>query len=334
MRHTLALTVGLLCAGLAAPAWGQTPTLTVYTYSSFTAEWGPGPAIEKAFEAECDCQLDYVSLEDGVTLLSRLQLEGVNTKADVVLGLDMNLMAEATATDLFAPHEAGLSHLTLPVEWTDDLFIPFDYGYFAFVYDKTRLAEPPESLDELVNGDAEEKILIQDPRTSTPGLGLLLWMKKVYGDEADAAWRKLQPRILTVSKGWSESYGLFMEGEAPMVLSYTTSPAYHQIAEEDDRFAAASFTEGHYLQIEVAGRVATSDNAELAQKFLDFVVSPGFQSTIPTGNWMYPVIALEDGLPPAFDTLVKPEEALLFTPEEVAANRKRWIDEWLAAMSQ
>jgi thiamine transport system substrate-binding protein len=334
MRHTLVLTAGLLCAGLAAPAWGQTPTLTVYTYSSFTAEWGPGPAIEKAFEAECGCQLDYVSLEDGVTLLSRLRLEGENTKADVVLGLDMNLMAEATATGLFAPHEADLSNLTLPVEWTDDLFVPFDYGYFAFVYDKTRLAEPPESLDELVNGNAEEKILIQDPRTSTPGLGLLLWMKKVYGDEADAAWRKLQPRILTVSKGWSESYGLFMEGEAPMVLSYTTSPAYHQIAEGDERFAAASFAEGHYLQIEVAGRVATSDNAALAKRFLDFVVSPGFQSTIPTGNWMYPVIALEDGLPPAFDTLVTPEESLLFTPEEVAANRKRWIDEWLAAMSQ
>jgi thiamine transport system substrate-binding protein len=198
MRRILTCLAGAISLGLSGAAQAETPTLTVYTYSSFTAEWGPGPSVEKAFEAECACDLQWVSVEDGVTLLNRLRLEGARTKADVVLGLDTNLMADARASGLLAPHGADLSHLRLPVDWKDDVFVPFDYGYFAFVYDKTRLKNPPHSFEELINDDPADKIIIEDPRTSTPGLGLLLWMKEVYGDRAGDAWRKLQPRILTV----------------------------------------------------------------------------------------------------------------------------------------
>lgn len=73
------------------------------------------------------------------------------------------------------------------------------------------------------------------------------------------------------------------------MLSYTTSPAYHMIEEKKDNYAAANFAEGHYLQVEVAARTAASKQPELAEKFLKFMVSPGFQNAIPTGNWMYPV---------------------------------------------
>ena len=43
------------------------------------------------------------------SLLSRLKLEGKHTKADVVLGLDTNLTANAEKTDLFAPHDLTLT---------------------------------------------------------------------------------------------------------------------------------------------------------------------------------------------------------------------------------
>ena len=92
--------------------------------------------------------------------------------------------------------------------------------------------------------------MIEDPRTSTPGLGMLLWMKAVYGDEAADKWKQLSKRILTVAPGWSEAYGLFTSGEAPMVLSYTTSPAYHEIAEDSQRYKAADIADGLYIQVE------------------------------------------------------------------------------------
>lgn len=333
MRSVLpSLITAFMLAFAAAPAAAR-EKLTVYTYESFTAEWGPGPQVEKAFEAECGCDVDFVSVADGVALLNRVKLEGASTKADVVLGLDTNLTAEAKASNLFVPHGA-VSGVIVPGGWSDDTFVPFDYGYFAVVYDTEVMKNPPKSLKELVEGDPEQKIVIQDPRTATPGLGLLLWVKSVYGDGAADAWAKLKGRVLTVTPGWSEAYGLFTKGEAPMVLSYTTSPAYHMVSENSERYQAASFEEGHYLQIEVAGITTTGAKNPLAEKFLAFMTSPGFQDAIPETNWMFPAGKMDKPFDPAFQKLVKPVKTLLFSPEEVAANRKAWVDEWLAAMSR
>ena len=222
----------------------------------------------------------------------------------------------------------------LPNAWDDDTFLPYDYGYFAFIYNRELLKNPPSSLKQLVEDPQGPTILIQDPRTSTPGLGLLLWIKKIYGEQASGAWGKLSDRIVTVSKGWSEAYGLFLKGEADMVLSYTTSPAYHIIAEQDQRFAAAKFSEGHYQQIEVAGLVKTSQRKKLGREFLQFMQSERFQGIIPTTNWMYPAALAASKLPPEFNALVDPSPALLFDDKTVARERKAWVGEWLEAMAK
>jgi len=310
------------------------PNLVVYTYDSFTSEWGPGPQVKTAFEARCACTLELVGLSDGVAMLNRLRLEGDNSRADILLGLDTNLTAEARASGHFEPHNLKLQSSALPGPWHDDLFLPYDFGYFAFVYNREKLASPPMSLRQLVDGADGPTILIQDPRTSTPGLGLLLWMKAVFGDEADQAWARLAPRVVTVSKGWSEAYGLFLKGEADMVLSYTTSPAYHIIAEQDSRYAAAPFNEGHYQQIEVAGMLRSSQQKQLAGEFLEFMLSADFQKIIPTTNWMYPAVASEAALPAEFGELIDPSPALLLDETQVAGERKAWVDEWLEVMSQ
>lgn len=330
----LLFTLLAFCALSTAASAAQ--TLTVYTYESFVSEWGPGPKVKQAFEKDCSCTLNWVAVTDGVAMLNRLKLEGSGTQADVVLGLDTNLTAEAKATGLFGPHGQDASKLTLPIAWSDDTFLPYDYAHFAVVYDteKMPLAKAYNSLKDLVESASDEKIILEDPRTSTPGLGFLLWVKEVYGDKAAEAWMKLKPRILTTTPGWSEAYGLFTKGEAPMVFSYTTSPAYHIIAEKTERYQAMKFSEGHYLQVEVAGLIANSPERQLAQKFLAFMESPGFQDAIPENNWMFPAGKTTAPLPSTFDTLVKPDKTFLFTPEEVAINRRAWIDEWLNAMSK
>ena len=298
-------------------------TLTGYTYDSFAADWGPGPKVEKAFEAQCGCDVNFVALDDGVSILNRLRLEGGNSKADIVLGLDNNLMAEAQKTGLLAEHKVDTKSVKLPNGWQDSTFVPYDFGYFAFVYNKEKLTNPPKSLKELVESRDDLKVIYQDPRTSTPGQGLMLWMKSVYGDDVTQAWQQLAKKTVTVTKGWSEAYSMFLEGESDMVLSYTTSPAYHLIAESDSKYAAADFTEGHYTQVEVAAKVKASKNEKLADEFMTFILSDDFQSLMPTGNWMYPVT--EVALPEGFETLTVPEKALSFSAAEVAQNRKSWI---------
>ena len=324
----------LLAAGfcaIASSAIAQTPVLTVYTYDSFVSEWGPGPAVEKAFEEICGCDLKFVGAGDGAALLARVRLEGEHTKADVVLGLDTNLTQAAYQTGLFEPHGVSVD-LDLPVTWGNDVFLPYDWGYFAFVYKRDEITDVPANFKELAASDL--KIVIQDPRSSTPGLGLLMWVKAAYGDDAPAIWQGLSDNIVTVTKGWSEAYGMFQEGEADMVLSYTTSPAYHLIAEQDVGYAAAAFDEGHYLQIEVAGKIAATDQPELADQFMAFMVSDAFQSIIPTTNWMYPAKLPASGLPEGFETLITPQKSLSIDEDQVVEIRSKALEEWLNALSK
>ncbi len=322
------LATGVLCMANAVGA--ETPVLTVLTYDSFVSEWGPGPAVEKAFEATCACDLQFVGAGDGAALLARIQLEGAASTADVLVGLDTSLTAAASATGLFARH-GQTAKTDLPVAFDDPMFLPFDWGWFSFVYDKGKLPTPPANFEALADSDL--KIIIQDPRSSTPGLGLLLWVKAAYGDRATEIWAGLADNIVTVTPGWSEAYGLFLDGEADMVLSYTTSPAYHLIAESDATKAAALFDEGHYLQVEVAGKLAATDAPVLADQFLAFMLSDAFQSVIPQTNWMYPAVTPTAGLPQGFDTF-RPTKSLLMTAEEAQAARDGALAEWQTALAR
>lgn len=331
----MSLVVGVALAALASllpmsSRAADKPTLTVYTYDSFVSDWGPGPALKQAFEKRCGCNLNLVGTSDAGALLSRLQLEG-SGQADVVLGLDNNQRAQARATGLLAPLPAGLPQPAIPGQWQDDTFMPVDWGWFAFVYDRTRLKNPPHSFKQLLQG--HYRVVIEDPRTSTPGLGLLLWVRELYGDQAPQAWRQLRPQIVTVAQSWTDAYNLFLKGEADLALSYTTSPAYHQMEEHKQQYAAAIFDEGQPVQVEVAAKVKNGPHPRLADAFLHFLTSHAAQKLMATGNWMYPAFDSGKPLPDAFKALPRPAHTLMLSPETIASHKSRWLREWQGAMS-
>ncbi|MDO5630534.1 MAG: thiamine ABC transporter substrate binding subunit [Paracoccus sp. (in: a-proteobacteria)] len=320
-----------LIAVLASPAMAQDrPVLTVYAGDYITSEWGPGPKIEEEFEKFCECDLQFVAGD----ILPRILMEGARTQADIVFGLNTDTTARAREAGIFAPHGQDTSALNLPIEWTDEIFLPYNWGETAFIYDETRLDNPPASFAELLDAPDDLKIVIQDPRASISGLALLLWVKAVYGDEAEDAWRKLAPKILTVTRDWSESYGMFSEGEADMVLSYTTSPAYHIAAENDTTKHAAIFPEGHYFMAELAAKVAGTDQPELAQQFMDWILTPEFQRVIPLANWSLPVKLPQDEWPQVMRDLPRPEKTLFYSETEAEALRQPTLNEWLTALSR
>lgn len=326
MKH-FTFAAGLLSASMAL---ADAPVLTVYAPDYFASEWGPGPSIEAAFEKECNCDLQFKTGD----VLSRIILEGARSEADVVIGLNTDVTKKARETGLFAAHGQDNSQLTLPLIWTDQVFLPFNYGHTAFVYNAEKLREAPQSFDALIHSNDELKVIIQDPRSSISGLALVLWVKAVFGEEAENVWEKLAPKILTVTKGWSEAYGLFTEGEADMVLSYTTSPAYHIVAEGDLTKKAAIFPEGHYLMVELAAKLKGTDNPELADAFLAFIMTDTFQNLIPEGNWSLPAALEVSEWPQAFQDLPLPEKVLFYSEEEAATLRGVAIEEWRRALSK
>ena len=304
--------------------------LTIYTYDSFVSEWGPGPIVEKIFEDKYEIDLQFIAVDSAATLLNKIILEGENTKADLVLGLDMNLFNAAENSELFVSHNLKNinNKLTLPLNWESDIFVPYNYGYFAFVYNNKTLKNPPLSMEDLIN-KTDARIVIQDPRTSTPGLGLLTWMKALYGDSAQNKWSQLNKKIISVTKGWTDAYyNFFMAGEADVVLSYSTSPAAHIMFEENYDISASTFKEGNYISVEFAGILNSSKNKQMANKFLDFMISDDFQKVIPGTNIMYPVTDVE--MPEAFNKLEIPK-LLQLDPKDINDNKDAWINEWLNA---
>ena len=324
-RSIFAAVAACLAAGGA-----QAQTLTVLAPDYFASDWGPGPAIKAGFEERCGgCTVEFVTGD----ILPRLQLDGARLQADAVIGLNTDMTLRARGTGLFAPHGQDPSPLTVPVAWTDDTFIPFNWGYTAWVYDNTKLENPPASFAELVARD-DITLVWQDPRSSASGLALLLWVDQVFGEDAGAVWQSLAKRTVTVTAGWSESYGLFTDGEADMVLSYTTSPAYHIVAEEDVSKSAAIFDEGHYFMAEVAGVLAGAQQPELARDFMAYILSPEFQQMIAYANWSYPSALPRDAWPDVMRDLPLPAKALFLDEEQAESRRGPALDIWLQGMSR
>ena len=314
---------------MATFAYANRPVLTVYAPDYFVSEWGPGPSIEDAFEKTCGCDLKFSAGD----LVPRLILEGSSTEADIVIGLNTDVTKKARETGFFSPHEQSNESLFLPIKWIDNTFLPFNWSYVSFVYDETKISQPPKSFEDLANMK-DAKIVIQDPRSSISGLALVLWIKEVYGDKAEEYWSKLAPNILTVTKGWSEAYGLFTSGEAEIVLSFNTSPAYHISAEGDQTKKAAIFDEGHYAYFELVGKLRNSDQPELAEKFMKFVLSNEFQTLIPFTNWSYPAAQDRSNWPEVFVQLPYPKRAYFLNEAKADKMRKKAIEEWRTALSQ
>ena len=124
--------------------------LTIYTYDSFVSEWGPGPIIKKIFEDKHNADIQFVAVDSAATLLNKVILEGDTTKADIVLGLDMNLFDLAEQSGLFSSYNIDdiNNSINLPLNWESTKFVPYNYGYFSFVYNEANLESPPRSMDE------------------------------------------------------------------------------------------------------------------------------------------------------------------------------------------
>lgn len=323
-----------ISAFLLAGLWASTVSaVEVYTYDSFAADWWNKPSLKELFENKNpNCQVNFHHFEDGITLFNRLRLEGEKTKADVIIGLDNHLLNEAEKTGLFISHQVDLKNIQLPIEWKNETFLPYDFGQFAFIYNSEKLKNPPKSLKELIERE-DLKIIYQDPRTSTVGRGLLLWVNGVYGDQAESAWKQLAKHTVTVGKGWSETYGAFLKGEADLVLSYNTSPIYHQFHEKTEIYHATDFSEGGVLQIELAAKIKNK-NDHCTNEFMKFLIEPETQKVIAENNTMLPVISGE--ISPLFDALKTQQlkTPTLPTDKITPEQQKQWVETWVNAVSQ
>ncbi|HAL18541.1 MAG TPA: hypothetical protein DCO86_02810 [Spirochaetaceae bacterium] len=274
--------LSLVAVSQAFSARNSSSKLVVASYTSFSDSWGKGKDIIKEFESEKGVQVDLLDLGSGFEFIEALKSGRI--KADVVIGIDD-------------------AHLSV-FKGKYDVAKVFDYGYYAFVFDKRSSLNPPKSLNDLVKPEYKGKIILVDPRTSFVGFALLRWAAEVFGERKGFEWfGKAIDNALTVAPSWTVGYSLFTKGEAPLMISYSTSPVYHY-ENGEDYVDSLLFDEGNLEVREYAMVMSDSSNKELARAFLDAVVRNS--KDIAVSNVMYPV-SDEGELPEGYGKVRKPD---------------------------
>ncbi len=297
--------------------------LRVLAYSSFTAPWGPGPALVEMFEAQMkrensDVTVVLLQAEDAGLLLAKMEA----FPADVVIGFDQLGVRLAKSKKIWRPHGVFNSR------YSDEQFLAFDWAPIGFIYRKGEI-EPPQNFADLLDSRFESSIALQDPRSSSPGFQFLNWIVAEMGeDRAFEYLKKLKPNVHSMSGSWSQAYGLFTRGLAKITFSYATSILYHRISEKDDRYGFAKFEGSHPLQIEFAAISEKCNSCAKAKKFMAFLSSTEAQKIIMNRNWMFPVneVALAGSPFATFMKEIDFQSPTLVTkdPEGLL---KRWRDE-------
>ena len=307
-------------------------SLVVYTHSSFLASYGPGVEIAEKFKKETGIDVQMIDAGDSGLILQRLRLEE-STRVDVIVGIDQLSMVDAEKDIEWKKLNMPTleKHPNFP-EGNWGPFIPYDWAPLTFVYKDDRLAGI-DSWNDLLEDKWEKKLAIHDPRLSTPGLQLLFAIHEINKKETLAYLKKFKKSVYRVAPSWSSGYSLFQKGKASGVFSYLTSPVYHKINEDNDRYHSVVFEEGHPVQVELVGVPERCVNCEGAKKFAAFLLSAESQKALMLKNIMLPVRAgVVDGT--EFAKLPKVKTLPMSSALRFAHDKKSKVGIWLESIKE
>ena len=341
----LVLLVAVGCGPVLSPVEGPTPattpsgprTLTVMTHDSFDAS----QEVIAQFEAETGATIRFLKSGDTGAALNQAILSKDAPLADVFYGVDNTFFSRAIKAEIFEPYASPVL-ADIPDELKLDpqhRLNPVDFGDVCLNYDRAWFQEkgltPPAALEDLTKPEMKGLLVVENPATSSPGLAFLMATVGHFGEDGYLDfWAELRANDVLVTAGWEDAYygqASWWDGDRPVVVSYTTSPA-----------AEVYFSEGAYAepptgnvlgdgacfrQIEFVGILKGTANRDLAEKWVDFMLSPAFQADIPLHMWVFPANPQAD-LPGVFQFAEVPPKPAQVSPEAIGQNREKWIEAW------
>ena len=300
------------------------------------------------FETAHNAEVQYLALGDAGEALNKMLLSKDDPLADVMFGVDNSFLTRALEGDLFleyaSPQLEGIGD-DLQLDASNRL-LPVDFGFVNLNADRVWFEEQgirlPTSLEELTQPAYKGLLVVQNPATSSPGLSFLLATIGYFGDDWPDFWAELRSNDVLITSGWSTAYfthftvGSGGAGDRPLVVSYSTSPPADVLFAEDGREVPASVNVnpkgGTFRQIEFVGIVKGTEKLELAQAFVDFMLSSAFQADIPLNMFVYPALT-SAALPDLFVQFAEiPQDLAHVEPADIEQNRENWIEQWTEIM--
>ena len=329
-------------AGSPSSATSAPRTLIVMTHDSFAAS----ESVITAFENANNVKVQFISSGDAGTALNKAILSKDNPFADVFYGVDNTFLSRALAENIFEPYNSPLLR-DIPDQYKldpQDRALPVDWGDVCLNYDKTAFAKnnlpPPQNLEDLLKPEYKDLLVVENPATSSPGLAFLLATIGHFGtDKYLDYWKGLVANNVLVVNDWNTAYYSnfsFSGGDRPVVVSYGSSPPFEVIESKNPNKAPTTAVvtgDGScFRQIEFVGILRGTKELNLAQKWVDFMLSPTFQEDMPLQMYVFPVNP-NARLDATFQKyLAIPENPAYVSPQDIAANREAWINAWTEAV--
>lgn len=309
--------------------------IRVVTHDSFNVP----EDLVAAFEADTGYQVELSAPGDGGTLVNQLILTKDAPLGDVAYGVDNTFASRAVNEDVFASYTspvlpASAEQYLLP---GSDALTPIDIGDVCLNVDHEWFAEAgipePVTFEDLTEPEYADLLVVSNPATSSPGLAWLTATVGAFGEDGYAEyWSRLRDNGVKVTSGWSDAYyvdfsGSEGKGDRPIVLSYSTSPAF-EVGEGETEAPTGTLLETCFRQVEYIGVLAGAENPEGAQAWIDFMLSPEVQASIPESMYVYPVDDQVD-LPESWVRFAPlAPEPIVVAPEQIDAGRDAWIQTW------
>ncbi len=327
------------CADEETPVPPEEPrSLTVMTHDSFAVS----ESVIQAFQDKYKVEVQFIAAGDTGTAVNKAALSKGAPLADVFYGVDNTFLSRALEEGIFEVYESPLlkdipDHFELDSKFRA---LPVDFGDVCLNYDVNFFADnnlaPPNSLDDLLEPEYAGLLVVENPATSSPGLAFLFATIGHFGESSYLDfWQALVENDVKVVNDWETAYYTEFSrwgGPRPIVVSYGSSPPFEVIfaeAEMDEPPTAAVIGTGScFRQIEFVGILAGTENRDLAEKFVDFMLSPTFQEDIPLQMYVFPVNENAQLDETFVQYLAVPEAPASLDPAEIAAKREQWINEW------
>jgi thiamine transport system substrate-binding protein len=347
MKHKLRITHYALLLSfflfLLSSCTPQPKTLTIMTHDSFAISEN----VITQFETENNIDVIFLQGGDTGSMLNKAILSKSAPLADVLFGVDNTFLSRALEEDIFESYQSPMLNEISPEFILDETYraLPVDYGDVCINYDKKYFAENnlsvPVSFEDLLKSEYKNLLVVQSPATSSTGLAFMLATRAYFGDDFLEFWKQLKANEVVVVDGWETAYYTNFsassgQGSQPMVVSYASSPVAEVV------FAAEPLTESPtaslvangmcFRQIEFVGILKNGSNRDVAEKFVDFMLSKTFQEDMPLNMFVYPVNQTAQ-LPDVFlqhTQIIENPSTLSY--EEISANRDVWIEAWVEVM--